>query len=136
MYIEFLCIFIYIRNNFCLLKKILIIYNLVFYFLFISFYSILIGKRLNEYISHYETLSYDEKDVHASHNRAKRSITKDPHVYLKFNAYGKRFHIRLKRDLNTFSDNLVVSFNSIYNYFIILAKVDFYLYIYFNFYSG
>lgn len=64
---------------------------------------------MNEYISHYETLSYDERHIHASHNRAKRSITKDPHVFLKFKAHGRNFHIRLKRDISTFSDSLVVS---------------------------
>ncbi|XP_063702279.1 disintegrin and metalloproteinase domain-containing protein 10 isoform X2 [Culicoides brevitarsis] len=64
--------------------------------------------RLNEYISHYETLDYDTKHIHASHTRAKRSVTKDHHVYLKFKAHGRDFHIRLKRDLHTFSDNLVV----------------------------
>ncbi|XP_037032344.1 disintegrin and metalloproteinase domain-containing protein 10 isoform X2 [Bradysia coprophila] len=66
------------------------------------------GKRLNEYISHYETLSYDERHIHASHNRAKRSVTKDPHVFLKFKAHGRNFHIRLKRDISTFSDSLVI----------------------------
>lgn len=67
------------------------------------------GKRLNEYISHYETLSYDHRELHASHSRAKRSVTKDSHVYMKFRAHNRHFHIRLKRDLVTFSDNLVVS---------------------------
>ena len=63
---------------------------------------------MNEYISHYETLRYDSKHIHASHNRAKRSVTKDHHVYLNFKAHGKDFNIRLKRDLITFSDNLEV----------------------------
>lgn len=67
-----------------------------------------VGKRLNEYISHYETLSYDVKHLHAEHSRAKRSIGEDQHVHLKFNAHGERFHLRLKRDLKTFSDNLEV----------------------------
>lgn len=67
------------------------------------------GKRLNDYISHFETLSYDVKQIHASHSRAKRSVTKDPYVFLKFRAHSRHFHIRLKRDLVTFSDSLVVS---------------------------
>uniref|UniRef100_A0A336M3J2 ADAM10 endopeptidase n=1 Tax=Culicoides sonorensis TaxID=179676 RepID=A0A336M3J2_CULSO len=66
------------------------------------------NRRLNEYISHYETLDYDINHIHASHTRAKRSVTKDHHVNLKFKAHGRDFHIRLKRDLHTFSDNLVV----------------------------
>lgn len=81
--------------------------NVSFVFFFV--HSIIIGKRLNEYISNFEPLNYDEKHIHASHNRAKRSVTKDNHVFVKFKALDKRFHIRLKRDLSTFSDNLVVS---------------------------
>jgi disintegrin and metalloproteinase domain-containing protein 10 len=65
-------------------------------------------ERLNEYISRYETLNYNTDHVHASHSRAKRSVTKDHLVYLKFKAHGHDFHIRLKRDLEVFSDNLVV----------------------------
>ncbi|XP_034098898.2 LOW QUALITY PROTEIN: disintegrin and metalloproteinase domain-containing protein 10 [Drosophila albomicans] len=63
-------------------------------------------ERLNEYISHYETLNYDHEHVRASHNRARRSVTKDHFVHLKFAAHGRDFHLRLKRDLNTFSDKL------------------------------
>ncbi|XP_054744302.1 disintegrin and metalloproteinase domain-containing protein 10 [Anastrepha obliqua] len=63
-------------------------------------------RRLNEYISHYEELNYDHEHIRASHNRAKRSVTKDHHVDLKFSAHGRDFHLRLKRDLNTFSDKL------------------------------
>lgn len=65
---------------------------------------------MNEYISHYETLNYDTKYLHAKHNRAKRSIGEDQHVHLKFSAHGETFHLRLKRDLTTFSDNLEVDF--------------------------
>ncbi|XP_065203715.1 disintegrin and metalloproteinase domain-containing protein 10-like [Planococcus citri] len=67
------------------------------------------GNRLNEYISHYETLSYDTQQVHEKHSRAKRSVTHDDSVvHLSFSAHSKQFDIRLKRDLSTFSDNLVV----------------------------
>lgn len=72
-------------------------------------HSLFSEQRLNEYISHFETLDYDSSELHASHSRAKRSVTKDHHVNLKFKAHGKHFHIRLKRDLETFSDNLIVS---------------------------
>lgn len=74
-------------------------------------------NRLNEYISHYETLNYDDRHLHASHNRAKRSVTKDHHVYLRFKAHGKDFHLRLKRDLTTFSDKLEVS--KTFHYFVL-----------------
>ncbi|XP_017152309.1 disintegrin and metalloproteinase domain-containing protein 10 isoform X2 [Drosophila miranda] len=63
-------------------------------------------ERLNEYISHYETLDYDHEHIRASHNRARRSVTKDHFVHLKFASHGRDFHLRLKRDLNTFSDKL------------------------------
>ncbi|XP_050319358.1 uncharacterized protein LOC126752527 isoform X1 [Bactrocera neohumeralis] len=63
-------------------------------------------RRLNEYISHYEVLNYDHEHIRTSHNRARRSVTKDHHVDLKFSAHGRHFHLRLKRDLNTFSDKL------------------------------
>ncbi|KAL0104572.1 hypothetical protein PUN28_017368 [Cardiocondyla obscurior] len=66
------------------------------------------ARRLNEYIRHYETLSYPVEEVHRSHLRAKRSINRDSTVTLKFRAHGKDFHIRLKRDLTTFSNNLII----------------------------
>lgn len=40
--------------------------------------------------------------------RAKRSTSRDNSINLKFRAHGKDFHIRLKRDTSTFSDNLIV----------------------------
>jgi len=74
------------------------------------FLSIITGhERLNEYISHYETLNYDHEHIRASHNRARRSVTKDHYVHLKFASHGRDFHLRLKRDLNTFSNKLDVS---------------------------
>lgn len=67
------------------------------------------GKKLNEYISHFETLSYDTRHVHENHRRARRSVTNADHqIYLKFRAHGRPFHLRLRRDLSTFADNLVV----------------------------
>lgn len=74
-------------------------------------------ERLNEYISHYETLNYDHEHIRASHIRARRSVTKDHFVHLKFAAHGRDFHLRLKRDLNTFSDKLDVSIINIYELF-------------------
>ncbi|XP_043486455.1 disintegrin and metalloproteinase domain-containing protein 10 isoform X1 [Polistes fuscatus] len=66
------------------------------------------AQRLNKYIRHYETLSYPTEEVHRGHLRAKRSVTRDNFVTLKFRSHGRDFHIRLKRDLNTFSNNLVI----------------------------
>lgn len=67
------------------------------------------NRRLNQYISHYETLSYSKEEVAERHGRAKRSVTNDDSsVHLTFSAHSKTFNIRLKRDLSTFSDNLVI----------------------------
>lgn len=67
------------------------------------------GNRLNRYISHYERLSYDKEELLQKHSRAKRSVTNaDSAVHLRFSAHSRTFNIRLKRDLSTFSDNLVI----------------------------
>ncbi|XP_066581477.1 disintegrin and metalloproteinase domain-containing protein 10 isoform X1 [Prorops nasuta] len=66
------------------------------------------ARRLNEYIRHYEPLSYPTEEVHRGHLRAKRSVIRDNSVTLKFRSHGRDFHIRLKRDLTTFSSNLVI----------------------------
>ncbi|XP_033215236.1 disintegrin and metalloproteinase domain-containing protein 10 isoform X2 [Belonocnema kinseyi] len=66
------------------------------------------ARRLNEYIRYYETLSYPTHEVHRNHLRAKRSVTRDNAVTVKFRSHGREFRLRLKRDLSTFSDNLVI----------------------------
>ncbi|XP_049820220.1 disintegrin and metalloproteinase domain-containing protein 10 isoform X2 [Aethina tumida] len=66
------------------------------------------ANRLNEYISHYETLDYDTRDVHRNHLRAKRSVVRDNHVHVSFRAHGRDFRLRLKRDLQVFGDRLEV----------------------------
>lgn len=67
---------------------------------------------MNEYISHYETLGYDNKHLHAKHTRARRATIEngdEHHVHLKLTAHGEDLHLRLRRDISTFSDNLEVS---------------------------
>ncbi|XP_068082723.1 disintegrin and metalloproteinase domain-containing protein 10 isoform X2 [Anabrus simplex] len=66
------------------------------------------AQRLSEYVRHFEPLSYDSQNVHRNHMRARRSVTQEHMVHLHFNAHEKEFNIRLKRDLYTFSDNLVI----------------------------
>ncbi|XP_012283024.1 disintegrin and metalloproteinase domain-containing protein 10 isoform X2 [Orussus abietinus] len=66
------------------------------------------ARRLNEYIRHYETLSYPTEQVHRGHLRARRSLSRDNAVTVKFRSHGRDFHLRLKRDLNTFGSNLIV----------------------------
>lgn len=66
-------------------------------------------RRLNRFIRDYETLSYDKEAVLQSHHRAKRSVTNpNSAVHLQFKAHSRTFNLRLKRDLNTFADNLVI----------------------------
>ncbi|CAB3382365.1 Hypothetical predicted protein [Cloeon dipterum] len=66
------------------------------------------SKRLSEWVSHYEPLTYDSDSLHRSHQRAKRSVTEDAAVHLHFRAHSRAFSLRLKRDLDTFSDGLEV----------------------------
>ncbi|KAK6617549.1 hypothetical protein RUM44_005137 [Polyplax serrata] len=66
------------------------------------------ANRLNEYILHYEPLNYDAGEVHKNHQRARRSVVRDHNVHLSFRSHGRNFNLRLKRDLEVFSDDLVV----------------------------
>ncbi|KAL5282018.1 ADAM10 family protein [Megaselia abdita] len=65
-------------------------------------------NRLNEYISHYETLDYDAEAVHNKHLRARRSVNIDENLSIHFEALGQKFNLRLKRDIETFSSNLKI----------------------------
>ncbi|XP_046982630.1 disintegrin and metalloproteinase domain-containing protein 10 isoform X1 [Schistocerca americana] len=68
------------------------------------------AERLNEYISRYEPLSYDRAEVHRAHSRARRSAPR-PGVHplsIEFEARGRRFPLRLRRDTAAFSDRLQV----------------------------
>ncbi|XP_059486798.1 disintegrin and metalloproteinase domain-containing protein 10 [Neocloeon triangulifer] len=67
-----------------------------------------VPRRLNDWVSHYEPLTYDTDPVHRSHQRAKRSVSEDSAVQLHFRAHNRAFSLRLKRDLETFSDRLEV----------------------------
>ncbi|KAL1453009.1 hypothetical protein WDU94_007186, partial [Cyamophila willieti] len=64
--------------------------------------------RLNEYIRHYEPVHYDTGDLKRSHARAKRSVTRNHVLDLRFDAHGRHFALRMRRDLGVFSDNLEV----------------------------
>uniref|UniRef100_A0AAQ5Z773 Disintegrin and metalloproteinase domain-containing protein 10 n=1 Tax=Amphiprion ocellaris TaxID=80972 RepID=A0AAQ5Z773_AMPOC len=67
------------------------------------------GNRLNKYIRHYEGLSYDTEALHNSHQRAKRALSpQDRTVQLDFHAHGRYFNLRLKRDTNLFSPDLII----------------------------
>ncbi|CAJ1049197.1 disintegrin and metalloproteinase domain-containing protein 10 [Xyrichtys novacula] len=64
---------------------------------------------LNQYIRHYEGLSYDTEALHNSHQRAKRALSpQDRIVHLDFHALGRYFNLRMKRDTTIFSPDLVI----------------------------
>lgn len=47
-------------------------------------------SRLNQYIRHYEGLSYDMEALHSNHQRAKRALSPhDKTVKLDFHAHGR-----------------------------------------------
>ncbi|CAH1251336.1 ADAM10 [Branchiostoma lanceolatum] len=62
------------------------------------------GRKLNQYIHHFEPLNYDTADLHTRHQRAKRSTNlHEQFVHLEFHAHGRHFNLRLKRDTSIFS---------------------------------
>ncbi|KAL4708304.1 hypothetical protein ACJJTC_007710, partial [Scirpophaga incertulas] len=65
-------------------------------------------KPLNEYIEYYEPLDYDSGAVHEQHMRTRRSTDTQRDLRLDFRAHGRRFRLRLRRDLSAFSDDFKV----------------------------
>jgi disintegrin and metalloproteinase domain-containing protein 10 len=60
-------------------------------------------------VSHYEPVTYDHEHLAYSHDRAKRSVTNsDSIVHVTFKAHGHNFQLRLRRDLETFSNTIEV----------------------------
>ncbi|XP_041970782.1 disintegrin and metalloproteinase domain-containing protein 10 [Aricia agestis] len=65
------------------------------------------SRRLSEYVEHYEPLEYDTAALHTQHLRARRSV--DPaDLRLDFSAHGRRFRLRLRRDLSAFGEGFRV----------------------------
>ncbi|XP_075714056.1 disintegrin and metalloproteinase domain-containing protein 10 [Rhinoderma darwinii] len=61
------------------------------------------GNKLNNFIRHYEGLSYDMDSLHQKHQRAKRAVShEDQFVHLDFHAHGRQFNLRMKKDLSLF----------------------------------
>lgn len=61
-----------------------------------------IRRPLNSFVRHYERLDYNLKDFHS---RVRRSVVSSPYAIsdLKFKAFGKQLHIRLRKDHTIFS---------------------------------
>lgn len=72
------------------------------------------NTRLNNYIRHYEGLSYDMASLHKSHQRAKRAVSvQDSILQLDFHAHGRQFNLRMKRDTTVFSPDLKVEISGV-----------------------
>ena len=61
-----------------------------------------VRRPLNTFVRHFETLDYDLTEFHSRH---RRSIASSPFSItdLHFKAYGKPFHVRLRRDHSIFT---------------------------------
>ena len=82
----------------------------------------ILHRPIEEYVHHYETLSYDNTYIDEQHKRHKRSIPIDndentnlnqgssdqPHVELDFSAHGRRFKLHLKRDFSVFHNDFEI----------------------------
>ncbi|XP_061428419.1 disintegrin and metalloproteinase domain-containing protein 10-like isoform X1 [Lethenteron reissneri] len=67
------------------------------------------GNRLNRFIRHYEGLSYSTEELHAKHTRARRAISPlQQELALTFQAHGRHFDLRMRRDTRVFSDDFKV----------------------------
>jgi len=66
------------------------------------------GRRLNEYVQHFEPLSYTAYD----HSRSKRSSDADEsdagRVRIDFESHGRKFNLDLQRDLSVFPSSVVI----------------------------
>uniref|UniRef100_A0A8C5BY24 Disintegrin and metalloproteinase domain-containing protein 10 n=1 Tax=Gadus morhua TaxID=8049 RepID=A0A8C5BY24_GADMO len=72
------------------------------------------AKSLNQYIRHYEGLSYDTEALHSSHQRAKRAIShRDKTLQLDFHSHGRYFNLRMKRDTKLFSPDVVIEVSGV-----------------------
>ncbi|XP_072939687.1 disintegrin and metalloproteinase domain-containing protein 10 [Epargyreus clarus] len=65
------------------------------------------SRRLSEYVEYFEPLEYDASVVHTHHVRTRRSLDA-PDLRLDFNAHGRSFQMRLRRDLSAFSEDFKV----------------------------
>ncbi|CAF4815504.1 unnamed protein product [Pieris macdunnoughi] len=65
------------------------------------------SRRLSEYVENYEEVHYNHDEVHLQHLRARRSVD-PPDLRINFDAHGRRFNLRLRRDLSAFSDDFKV----------------------------
>ncbi|KAA0712171.1 Disintegrin and metalloproteinase domain-containing protein 10 [Triplophysa tibetana] len=66
-------------------------------------------QDISKYIEHYEGLSYDRELLKQQHQRIKREThLSDRVLHLNFNAFERVFHLRLKRDIVSFTEDFKV----------------------------
>ncbi|XP_077564433.1 disintegrin and metalloproteinase domain-containing protein 10-like [Haemaphysalis longicornis] len=71
------------------------------------------ARWLNQFVRHFEPLSYTPLPVHRDHMRVKRSLAhrekqRPGHVYLRFGGFNRIFRLRLRPDTSVFHPDLVV----------------------------
>lgn len=66
-------------------------------------------SSISPYIKHYEGLSYDRKDLHRKHWRAKRDARSQEYtLHLNFTAFHRTFHLLLRQNRAAFSKSFTV----------------------------
>ncbi|KAM4548078.1 disintegrin and metalloproteinase domain-containing protein 10 [Odontesthes bonariensis] len=66
-------------------------------------------SSISPYIKHYEVLSYEREDLHRKHLRARRAThPQDQTLHLDFTAFHRTFHLLLRQDAGTFSQEFTV----------------------------
>lgn len=68
----------------------------------------LLGKTLNDFVTHYEPLNYNAESLMMDHRRLTRSISGPRHIQLNFNALGRAFKLKLYPGSPSLTSNAVV----------------------------
>ena len=68
----------------------------------------LLGKALNDFITHYEVLNYNVDSLMTDHRRLTRSINGPRHIQLQFNALGRAFNLQLYQGSPSLTSDAVV----------------------------
>ncbi|XP_077564431.1 disintegrin and metalloproteinase domain-containing protein 10-like [Haemaphysalis longicornis] len=71
------------------------------------------ARWLNQFVRHFEPLSYPPLPVHRGHMRVRRSLAhreqqRPGHVYLRFGGFNRIFQLKLRPDTSVFHKDLVV----------------------------
>lgn len=72
----------------------------------------LLGKSLNDFVTHYESLNYDAYSLMEGHRRLSRSVSGPRHIKLRFNALGRSFNLKLFPGSSSLTRDAVVMVDS------------------------